>query len=717
MTTTASYFKGQPRSHLLKVKGPVSVGDFVQTNVREEKVISILHSKDPDHKDRTAALQKLIKEVEEGDHTLVEKYVLKLPSRGMKFGARPPKDKETFKDQLFAAFQLKNDFITVDIEAIEEYRAERAKIVDYQTVEDTFIGLTEQIKGARSELKDKRKKARTRVKDPELEARIKELKPLVEAASEELKAAKTLVNESKHLKSVNARLNVERKERKNKLNRDNQLGWGTKNMSREAANQASKKGIPKRKRWTFEGRIGVQVTGDRPTNQLGPEHSQNTFFQLDPLPADQWDTRSGRRHAYTKARIRIGSTADKKPIWLEFDVLQHRPLPEGTIRYAWIKVARNGNRHDYHLGVSINSEAFRSPYRKPPSSGVLKRLAGLGVMTTMNKRTKRAGTLALSLDWETTPDRGVVAAIGHDDEGNKLVVSLPSDIRRSLEGYKQKQQVVDLHFNEARLQLKMWKKLHDVPAWLMEDTTHLHAWRAPRKLVKVVRQWADERGLSEVANRLWSIWRPLRQPQWRGQVAGKGSRNVARKKIKDEGLGEDLFALFEELGPWFEAQGVADETDRFVLYLEWWRRKNNHIYQWQCSERTSARRRRKDHYRQVASLLGRVYDTILIDNRKLNVIRTSKPEHMTTDHFNDLRKMLALGEFRDCLKTFGTATSGSRSCCMACGQKKCGCDMSSSFARNWAMLRAAGVDESGVKQVWLNLCDFRQALNNTVAAE
>jgi hypothetical protein len=42
-----------------------------------------------------------------------------------------------------------------------------------------------------------------------------------------------------------------------------------------------------------------------------------------------------RRAAWTRVRMRIGALADLSPVWLEFPISMHRPLPDGgEIRWA-----------------------------------------------------------------------------------------------------------------------------------------------------------------------------------------------------------------------------------------------------------------------------------------------------------------------------------------------------------------------------------------------
>lgn len=679
----AQYLKGRNRNHLLKIKGDVSVGTVVQTSVREEAVAKILRSSDEGHSERSEGIQRLIRESEAEGYVLVERVRPDTESRVYRFGCRPPRgvNKELLEAHLFAGHSLRNDYVTVELERLEAFRQARSGIVDYQPLETDYLGLSEQLNEAQAELKAKRAKARKRIKDPELQARIKELKAKRVKAKEALDGAKALLKNDEQFQEQIRELNEGAKVKVKDLYNNSKASWGTRLLAGEAAKDTGKesKGDPKRKRWTYEGRVGVQIQGGRPTDELGPGYSKNGQFQLDPLPVDQWDTRSGRRHAYTKARLRVGTDEKThKPIWMEFDVLLHRPLPDGLLKWAWIKVWRSGNQHHYDLQLVVASENRSYRYQPPPTARMLERLKELGVVTSLAPRTERRGTLAISLDWAATPDGGFVVATAVDDEGHLMSFMLPPDIRKRLEDCHRIQRHIDTHFNEAKDVLRRWVRVNKgsehAPDWLVENTSHIHAWRAARKLANVAGRWTRETFNPESVEQFWGLWR-------------------------DERLngGLDLFASFAELDSWFQAQGVTDSTRRMVLYLEWWRRKNRHLFQYASNRRQRAYARRLDIYRNWAAGLGRLYDTILVDGRDFRkAARDDSPEDdQTRDYFHKPRNVVASGTLRLALKKYATvAPVPSMQGCETDGKGTV------SFGRCWEMLKAAGVCDTKVRETW-----------------
>lgn len=178
------------------------------------------------------------------------------------------------------------------------------------------------------------------------------------------------------------------------------LHYGTYLLIEAQVKQALKtsESFPSFKRWTGvtgepdkdgrdydtrsgEGRVGAPVDTNKGLSVVQVHDGRNTVLQIDPVPesvyirgsergkprghGESW--RMGHR---TKMRICIGSGArikgrrGRNPIWVEFNMVMHRPLPVGgKICAAWVSVFRRGTRIRYELQLQVQAESLRPEHR------------------------------------------------------------------------------------------------------------------------------------------------------------------------------------------------------------------------------------------------------------------------------------------------------------------------------------------------------------------
>lgn len=214
------------------------------------------------------------------------------------------------------------------------------------------------------------------------------------------------------------------------------------------------------------GKVSVRYQTGLPLSAAYAE--TDTRFQLRALPADTWDTRRGQRHARTVARVRIGSDG-RAPRWLELPVLQHRPIPAGSV-VRQVAVTREllGGNVRWHLLVVVDE-----PERIA--------LAPSGP------------TVAINLGWRVRPD-GLRIAFWRDAAGASGEVVLPTRWREQYDKCAAIRGHRDLAFNAARDRLVAFLAgAPDVPAWLAVGAANLPLWRSSERLARLVRQWGDAR--------------------------------------------------------------------------------------------------------------------------------------------------------------------------------------------------------------------------------
>lgn len=516
------------------------------------------------------------------------------PVRIYTYGLRAPTvNAALVHQQLLAANRYYNKLIELERARRAEYREARRRVCpELAELEAKRDALTAAIDAVREEISTLRKKVRTRVTTPDLSARAKalglerrELNVAIREKREELKASGALTPEEERITNEHyAKQKLARKE--------SGLYWGTYLLIEAAAQAAGRgKSDPKFRRFTGEGRLGIQIQGGCPVHEIFGE--KNTRIQIGELPPTQWDTRSGRRSANVPVRIRIGSSGDA-PIWGEFPGLIHRPLPaDGVVKWAWVKIRRCGPKTKYELQVVVEAASFERE--------------------SVPENSERVA--AINIGWRVLPTGNMRVGYLVDAFGKTRELVLPKEIRDELAKADSVRSINDTLFNTAKLVLANWIKENQaaVPDWLAEDAKTLHAWVNHGRLAKVARKLELER--ASRVRVLWDTWycerrRPPDMP----------------RAYRKQGTLIDLMAEFHEVKAWHEL-GRAQPIEVITFYLYLWRRKNDHLWDMEASKRQRAALRRLNTYRVWAAELSREYAKVVIEDVDYrDFYRDAKPE-------------------------------------------------------------------------------------------
>jgi len=586
------------------------------------------------------------------------------------FGLRPPSaaDEAVINDLMSKSHAYHNNLIENEKKRRDRYcELRREHVGDFEALEKAYSDANDLVTAARAEIKLIRKEKRARVEVSDGVARVKALieerkvhkKALAEARAE----IKALTNpaHAAYVKRVDAKmkeLGSTGPRIRGKVNaevRDEMLlepKWpefwkrtkeaeaeahakrlalraacglpsGTYLMVEQAVDAATKKPNIRFRRWNGEGRIGVQL---RDVTGADVFSNKSNMLQIDSLPDNQWDTRPGRRRARAEVRIRVGSAEGQKPIWARFGGLIHRRVPpECSVKWAWIKITRQGNRRRYELQMTMKVES-----RRPVGEG----------------------TVAVDLGWRIKEDGDLRVAYAVDDSGNTIELVLPERMRTGMELVSRLSGHGDDHHNAARAVLINWMKFNKHPEWLAEATEHIAQWRAPSRLAALVTQMNKHFGYEEQIATLWDIW--LKE------------RLAATPKL-------DLHADFAELRSWLRNHPWLTMPD-VAVYLEWWRRKNEHLYQWASDVRGKILRRRRDIYRVFAHKLTAYEKIIVEDANWADLNRNAAPEESAeNDHLHRWRNLASPGDLRLKLSETGrmekVKTAYSTRDCHLCGHR------------------------------------------------
>ncbi len=571
-----------------------------------------------------------------------------VPSRIFTFGCLPSISGENgeklIEEQLLAAHTHYNDLTTIELERRESYRAARRKVCPLlEDHEKEVERLNEEIEQAEGRLLEIRQKDQKKGKHPELEQAIKTLKAVRKVLCAALKDERKAVASDEQLRAISKEIDAVANQKGKQAREATKAYWGTYLLVEAAVKAASRCPMDPvlKKRFSGEGRIGVQLQDPLTTQQLMA--GGNTYLKMDPLPADQWKTRSGRRHAYTVIHIRVGSEK-RNPVWVSFPVLIHRRLPEGIIKWAWVQMFRVGTRIKYELQLSLESNDFLDVPHPARNEGTTYRPRGKGI-------------IAIYLGWNVQ-EQSVQIGQWQDDQGRSDLTpkeegskdfsgpfELTEGVRQAMAYADALRGIGDRHFDRVKAEFQKWLAGGGfAPAWAVEDLTTLGQWRSRGRLARLVGQWVGEFFPKEEILSLWEAWKTLQFSQ-----PGKGEL-FAHVEIGEDGL--DVWMRDRQnIDVWLRNQGL-DETQRFVAFLEFWRRKNRHLYQWECDVRNKAIGRRNNEYRQNAAWLAKTYETVIVNKLDLKTESRSAATESDAPRLQAIRLMkkhVSLGIFQEAI--------------------------------------------------------------------
>lgn len=524
--------------------------------------------------------------------------------------ARPPVEGAALvRRELEKAHDYYNQIVQLELDRRTLYRAARGTVGETLTaLQAEMDALNEKITAEVGGLRAVRQAARTRVEDPAASARIKAVKEERRALAERLKAARAeaekvygpgneeLSQRSARLAEGNtasrirektnraaleemltepewadewkmvARINHDANEVKKQIRAACGLTPGTYLLVEKAVEAAfapPPKGRPPRpdprpkERFIGEGRLGVQVHRLPVADLLAGRNGQIALRMSDRLP-------NGAKAAQRYGTLRMRVTTDGQ--YAEFPVKLHRPLPQdGFITQIWIRAERQGPRTLYSLQCVVESPQWAKP---GPVEG--------------------AGTIAIDTGWRVM-DGGIRVAYWMDDHGRHGQLLVPEGVRKAIDYADVLRGRADDHFNAACAELRAWMVANPghVPAWMQAATATMPYWRAHGNLIRVARRLGADHGL-------WKQWR-----------------------IDRKAAGLDLFGTFAEVSAWLQQRHAATTAPvhplmQIAVYLEWWRRKDAHLYDWEIRERRYAENARTEMFRKVCQV-ARQYEHVLVE--------------------------------------------------------------------------------------------------------
>jgi hypothetical protein len=370
--------------------------------------------------------------------------------------------------------------------------------------------------------------------------------------------------------------------------------YGTYGLVHPAVEQAIEKAewFPAFKRWEGEvGRVGApvdtlkgltvsqihdcfeEVAGAREFKKTGG----NTVLQIIPIAKEVRDrrlvSRKGEDSPYrqgmkypneTRMRICIDSLGreghGRKPVWVEFGMQYHRPLPEGAkIVAAWVITTQVGTRTHYKLQMQVQDESFKRP-----------------------KRPCGRATIAVNFGYRST---GRVAFV-LDNEGNKNELLVDKHVGRSIDLADKTRSTRDLAANKMRDALFQWRDDVGYPPVFLEGDGEVQ-----------IPHWSED---------------PKRARSVRKRSLG--ARIDALVDAREVSLSGKMHAIFET---WerLRGEGALRKEDELIFghFREWWIEDRRDIHR-EANQRVNARGGREIAMRTWAHEICDRAATLLVEN-------------------------------------------------------------------------------------------------------
>lgn len=489
-------------------------------------------------------------------------------TRAYTYGLLPPTwGRSLVLEQMRRAHDYRNKLVEIELTRRAGVREILSRGDDPQ-LQARADELTRQRDEARAQILRTRSAARRAADSPDQRARARALGAEIAAVVAEIRARRRTPSESarvglawvevvaaKAVKDARATCGVY---------------WGTyllheRAMRASASTAASPELIP----WRGEGRVSVQTQGGIAVDEL----ASDTQIQILPgrpigthgeggqghpvlraavthvrdVVSTRADPRSGmplhgngyrvgggaRRGRVLRLRVGSEGPGNRTPIWAEWPMQMHRPLPDGCrVKMATVSLRRRGTRWDWSVQIVVDDDACARP--SAPESGVV----------------------ALNLGYALRDDGRIRVGYVVGSDGHRSEILLPRSVPSSLDKADAIRSQRDHDLDAARAQLAAWVNLRDpasIPAWFRERTTSLASWRSPGRLAALVHEW--QRGWWDGGAEGYDLverWR-IRDLHLERYETGLRSSALRRRRDAYRVLARELAGQYRTL--------VVDDTD------------------------------------------------------------------------------------------------------------------------------------------------------------
>jgi len=430
---------------------------------------------------------------------------------------RPKTNADIVRAQMELAHRYRNTLVQIERGRRDALRALMRSHGGLAACEHDFQQAKIELGNASLAMSEARKASRSRSETKEMRERVAEARANLKKASKALSLRRKEVREDASILEEKACIEGRAKDLRKNARKYCGVYWGTylliEDQDRASRQMPLHDGIepnnPKfraahlmrdwfpgktESSWGSNGQVGVQVQNGMPADEV---FGDDVRVRIAPVDERAWHAeRRGerRRHQFTTLSLRVGSTEGRGPVWAEFPMLMHRPLPKGSIiKRVNVSLRHHGPREEWSVEITVDLPA-NAPHRAERG---------------------QKGFVAVDLGWRLMGEE-LRVAVWRDDEGKMGELRLSAHLMNALRKPADLWSILDRGFNEIRKDLAQWMTANDTPDWLKEATRTMPQWHDRTRMLRVCKRWLESRfaGDEDMVATL-EAWRVRDRHLWR----------------------------------------------------------------------------------------------------------------------------------------------------------------------------------------------------------
>jgi hypothetical protein len=497
-----------------------------------------------------------------------------------KYGLQPPiTDINLVNDQMYKGHNYQNKLVEIEIKYRDGLRSFISKSDNIPQLEEDFLSKQKEFELIDQKIKKNNSEARVKVFNKGLQEAKKSAKEELKKSKKILVEARQLIMKSSAYKDNKKILHDQLLLDTRKVRTNEEAPWyGTYMLIEQAHKLATKIHIydgidprnPKFRRFTG-GRIGInQFIPHEPINKVIGISPTSKKVQIVPLTTsiikkDGSAKRIGKKDLRL-LRVRIGSNEKREPIWAEFPIIYHRPLPINA-PIAQIQILKRfiGPREKWTVSITVDET----------------------LVVSQNISQNDDTTIAFDLGWrEYSNENKIVIATGFDTNDKEIEIAVEDRLINRLLKVNDLKSIRDKKYDLVRQELIGWIKNNNsiIPNWLIEETKTIYQWKSKPRLITLIKKWENNR--------------------FDGDENIMGKSGVYLGKTKNEN--KTIFNVVDGEG------------------LLGWKYNDFHLWKWETSQSVKTRNDLKEFYRKEAAKLASQYETIIFENINGNNLAKGK---------------------------------------------------------------------------------------------
>lgn len=296
------------------------------------------------------------------------------------------------------------------------------------------------------------------------------------------------------------------------------LYWGTYLQIEQAMDLARRSPTPPRfPAWRGEGRLAVQIQHGMTVDRLTDDRRLQIDEAPQPVPG-----RAGKPRP--RVRLRIGTEDEgRDPIWGEWPVILHRPIPAAArILWAQVVLRRTAGRAEWSLHLTLDLTDTWQP-----------EMGGQGVV-------------AVDLGWRRVDDTR--RAGGWTDGAASGDIMVEPEVIGALERSESLRGIRDRAIPAIRETVRAWRDAQDVlPAEHAQRLARVGMWQSSRRFAGLAIWWRTHRCADdEAVYAAMDAWYRQDAHLWRWEAHGRATA-LARRRDQYRRLAADLARRYHTL--------------------------------------------------------------------------------------------------------------------------------------------------------------------------